>query len=196
MAKLTPKQRKFIDEYFACGMNATEAAKRAGYSEDTAYSIGWENLRKPEIQAEIERLFQENTLSAKEVLARLSEQGRADMADVTNEHGMLDFRKARDAGKTALIKSIKQTTITTEDSETHIIEVKLYDAQRALELLGKYHKLFTERVQIDTWETQAIEDIKAGRLPYDALVEAFNDEALVQDLFRRAGVKVTIQEDA
>lgn len=196
MAKLTPKQRKFIDEYFACGMNATEAAKRAGYSEDTAFVIGYENLRKPYIRDEIERLFQENTLSAKEVLARLSEQGRADMADVTDDNGLLDFRKAKAAGKTALIKSIKQTTITTEDSETHIIEVKLHDAQRALEVVGKYHKLFTERVQIDTWESQAIEDIKAGRLAYHELVQAFDDEALVQDLFRKAGMKVTIQEDA
>lgn len=36
--------------------NATEAAKRAGYSEKTAYSIGTENLKKPEIQNYIQEL--------------------------------------------------------------------------------------------------------------------------------------------
>ena len=45
---MPPKQRAFCDYYLACG-NATEAAIKAGYSEKTAYSIGAENLRKPEI---------------------------------------------------------------------------------------------------------------------------------------------------
>ena len=46
---LTDKQQRFVDEYLA-DMNATQAAIRAGYSEDTAGSIGHENLKKPEIQ--------------------------------------------------------------------------------------------------------------------------------------------------
>lgn len=50
---MTPKQRAFCDYYLASG-NATEAAEKAGYSAKTAYSIGAENLRKPEIQQFIE----------------------------------------------------------------------------------------------------------------------------------------------
>lgn len=53
--QLTEKQRIFIMEYMR-DFNATRAAIAAGYSKKTAYSIGWENLRKPEIRAEIERL--------------------------------------------------------------------------------------------------------------------------------------------
>ena len=49
--KLTPKQQRFIDEYLV-DLNATQAAIRAGYSAKTAYSIGIENLKKPEIQTE------------------------------------------------------------------------------------------------------------------------------------------------
>lgn len=45
---MTPKQVKFCDEYLI-DCNATQAAIRAGYSEKTAYSIGDENLKKPEI---------------------------------------------------------------------------------------------------------------------------------------------------
>ena len=53
---LTPKQKAFADYYIECG-NATEAAKKAGYSNKTAYSIGGENLKKPEVSAYIaERL--------------------------------------------------------------------------------------------------------------------------------------------
>ena len=49
---LTPKQKAFADYYIECG-NATEAAKRAGYSKRTARVIGQENLLKPAISAYI-----------------------------------------------------------------------------------------------------------------------------------------------
>lgn len=52
---LTPKQQAFADYYLETG-NATEAARRAGYSEDTARQIGAENLTKPAIVAYIEEI--------------------------------------------------------------------------------------------------------------------------------------------
>ena len=58
MAKLTPKQQRFVDEYLI-DLNATQAAIRAGYSEKTAYSIGDENLKKPDIKKAIEQAQQE-----------------------------------------------------------------------------------------------------------------------------------------
>lgn len=56
--KLTPKQQRFIEEYLV-DLNATQAAKRAGYSQKTAYSIGEENLRKPAIAQKIKELQEE-----------------------------------------------------------------------------------------------------------------------------------------
>lgn len=54
--KLTPKQKAFSDYYIQTG-NASEAARKAGYSEKTAEAIGYENLRKPQISSYIaERL--------------------------------------------------------------------------------------------------------------------------------------------
>ena len=50
--ELTPKQKAFADYYIECG-NATEAAKRAGYSEKTAYRTGADNLKNPQISAYI-----------------------------------------------------------------------------------------------------------------------------------------------
>ena len=49
---LTPKQKAFADYYIECG-NATEAARRAGYSGKTARVIGQENLQKPAVFAYI-----------------------------------------------------------------------------------------------------------------------------------------------
>lgn len=64
---LTDKQEKFCLEYVV-DFNATKAAIRAGYSEDTAGSIGGENLKKPEIQEYI-RLLQQTQAKELEISA-------------------------------------------------------------------------------------------------------------------------------
>jgi phage terminase small subunit len=74
---LTRKQQVFVDEYLQC-FNAAEAARRAGYSERSAYSQGWENLRKPEIKAEIDRRLDEVHMSADEALKLLADIGHSD----------------------------------------------------------------------------------------------------------------------
>lgn len=56
--KLTEKQERFIDYYIELG-NATEAARRAGYSEKTAKETGYENLTKPHIKSEIDKRLKE-----------------------------------------------------------------------------------------------------------------------------------------
>lgn len=55
---MTPKQKKFCLEYASSG-NATESAIKAGYSKKTAYSIGQENLKKPELQKFLQQLADE-----------------------------------------------------------------------------------------------------------------------------------------
>ncbi len=52
---LSLKQKRFCEEYIISG-NATEAAKKAGYSEKTARSQGAENLKKSQIQKYIKEL--------------------------------------------------------------------------------------------------------------------------------------------
>lgn len=50
--KLTPKQQRFADEYLI-DLDATAAAKRAGYSERTAAQIGYQLLQKTSVQSVI-----------------------------------------------------------------------------------------------------------------------------------------------
>lgn len=65
--ELTEKQRRFVEAYMgeAAG-NATEAARQAGYAGDdiTLASVGYENLRKPQIRAAIESRAEEDPLVA------------------------------------------------------------------------------------------------------------------------------------
>jgi hypothetical protein len=48
----------------------------------------------------------------------------------------------------------------------------------------------TQRIAV-TWEDQAIEDIRAGRIEYPALAEAFDDSTAAR-LFATAGIPVEI----
>lgn len=47
--KMTIKEQLFAENYL-CTFNATDAARKAGYSEATARQEGYENLTKPYIQ--------------------------------------------------------------------------------------------------------------------------------------------------
>ena len=71
MPKMTEKQKRFCDYYIET-LNATEAAKRAGYSKKTAYIIGAENLKKPQIKECIDdrlsELESKRVANAQEVL--------------------------------------------------------------------------------------------------------------------------------
>lgn len=75
VAKLTPKQQRFIEEYLI-DLNATQAALRAGYSRRTARVIGQENLTKPAIKICIDQKLKEledaRIADAKEVLQYLT----------------------------------------------------------------------------------------------------------------------------
>lgn len=176
MATLSAKQRSFVEHYLAT-WNATEAAKRAGYSEKTAYSIGWENLRKPEIAAAIEARMQDLKATTNEVFARLTAHSRGNIDNFLNSMGLIDVVKARAVGAMPLVKKIKQRTTTVskkdgEEWETHEIELELYDAQAATVQLGKLLGMFVERHEVyDT--TQARADAAALGIDYDKTVSNF-----------------------
>ncbi len=72
---MTPKMRKFCDEYLVSG-NATDAAIKAGYSPKSAYSQGQRMLKNVEvksyIEAELEKLHSAKIADAEEVLEYLT----------------------------------------------------------------------------------------------------------------------------
>ena len=70
MNKLTKKQKKFCDEYMKTG-NATQSAKNAGYSKDTAYSIGNRMLKNVEVISYLKEKQNDEELDIKkEILKR------------------------------------------------------------------------------------------------------------------------------
>lgn len=148
---LSAKQQLFVDTYLAT-FNATQSALTAGYSDKTAYAQGARLLKNAEILEAIQARLDETAMSANEVLMRIAEHARGDIDDYLDDNGGFDLAKARRAAKTRLIKKFKtKTTVRTfgeTEVETTEIEFELYDAQAALALLGKHHKLFVDRSEL------------------------------------------------
>ena len=99
--KLTPKQKRFCEEYLKSA-NASEAAKKAGYSLKTAPFIGAENLKKPQISAYIKRRMGEQEAAlvadANEVLQFYSAVMRGEVKDQFGmDASLADRLKAADS---------------------------------------------------------------------------------------------------
>ena len=141
--KLTAKQQVFVSEYLKC-FNAAEAARRAGYSEKTARSVGLETLTKPYIKSQIDARLSEIHMSADEALKLLADMGRGDIGDLIDDNGLLDIQTAREKGMTKLLRKIKQKTITRigktdndDDVEITEIEFEMYSAKDAIDTILK-----------------------------------------------------------
>lgn len=150
--KLTDKQQQFVEEYLV-DLNVTQAALRAGYSEKTAYSIGHENLKKPEVQEAIQKAVQERQertrVTADQVVNELARIGFSDLRKAFDEQGNL--KKPNEIPDDVASALAGIDVVATSNEETlYTKKVKLWDKKGALELLGKHLGLFADR-RINEW---------------------------------------------
>jgi phage terminase small subunit len=167
LAALPARQQRFVLEYLR-DLRGRDAALRAGYSAKTADVQASQLLRKlkPVIDLGLAEamppaeilyrltLFARGTLADFLVVERQSYHPRQPVPAPTEDDPDAvrwvedpvpvervvthwDFERARDAGALHLVKKFKEGL--------HGIELELHDPIRALELLGKAHKLFVDR---------------------------------------------------
>lgn len=122
--QLTAKQEAFVSAYIGeARFNATRAATIAGYPERSAYQRGFELVRKSEVRARIDEHLEALTLSAKEVLAEITDVASAEWRDFL---------------------TIKRNPKTGEEVD---VSMDLGAKVKSLELLAKAHGLLTDKVQ-------------------------------------------------
>lgn len=122
---LTTRQNLFV-HYYLETKKGNEAARLAGYSGDDASlrAIASENLTKPNIREAIETAYKQRHLSADGVLAELSDIASAPWKDfVEVKYG--------------------------ENGEILPAVLKLSDKIKAAELLGKFHRLFADKTDVE-----------------------------------------------
>ena len=129
---MTEKQKRFVDEYLI-DLNATQAAVRAGYSAKSAYSIGTENLKKPEIKRSIEEQLQQlhnsKTADAEEIIEYLTSVMRGEST------AQIVVVEGEGEGCSAA-----RTMEKAPDEKERL---------RAAELLGKRFGIFTDKAEIN-----------------------------------------------
>ncbi len=151
MARLTAKQKRFIEEYLV-DLNATQAAIRAGYSPHTAREIGCENLSKPHIRARVEKELAERSkrtgINQDRVIRELARIALVNPVDVINMDEAT-IKEMASADDTAAILSVKVKKIPTEEGTITEREIRMADKIKALELLGKHLGMFTDKFNIN-----------------------------------------------
>lgn len=144
---MTQKQKRFIEEYLI-DLNATQAAIRAGYSSATAKDIGCENLAKPNIRAQIDRVMAERSkrtgVNAERVIQELAKIAFVNAAEVIDPKTATVKEDALPED-TAAIQSVKVKTFGEDGLER---EIKMADKIKALELLGKHLGMFKDKLEL------------------------------------------------
>jgi len=157
-ATFTAKQRLFVHEY-CIDTNATQAAKRAGYSPKTAHAIGRENLQKPTIRAEINKLLGNACNHLDITVERI--------LDEESCIAFLDIRELVDANNNPLQLEQLPTHITRALSGMEIkdkydwkgaligrkYKYQFYNKGQALQRLEKVKGMIADRIQIDLTAT-------------------------------------------
>lgn len=122
------KQKRFCDEYLV-DCNITRAAVRAGYSAKGAYNTGSRILKKKEareyVDAELERLHDERTADAYEVMEYLTSVMRGECKEQRLKLAGDGVQKVVNMG------------------------VPAKDRIRAAELIGKRYGVFREKAEAD-----------------------------------------------
>lgn len=155
---LTEKQKLFCF-FYVKNFNATQAAIRAGYSQNTARAIGYENLTKPCIRDEVKRLKdirrQAIMISEDDIVERYMRIAFADISDFadfgTEEYPAVDEHGHIMIDGNGNIKTRKRDYLDFKDSnevdgglicEISLgrsgMKVKLEDRQKALRWLADY----------------------------------------------------------
>lgn len=163
-SELTEKQRLFCI-YYMQSFNATQAAIKAGYSRDTAYQIGFENLRKPKIKeylTELKELYaQDDYLETKRLLDRHKQIAFSDLRDYIDENGELKNLKNADG---TLIKKITVRESSTSQGYSKSSSIELEDRSKSLDFLTKFHgldptfKIQMEKINLEKNKIKVLED--------------------------------------
>lgn len=145
--KLSAKQQRFVDEY-CVDFNGTQAAIRAGYSANTASIQAVRLLSYAKIKNALEEkkaeIAEESKLKASDVIDELRRIAFSDITQVMS----FSASKAKIKSSRKLSEDAKKIVASVSQTQAGLT-VKLHDKVKALELLGRYLNLFTDRVEVE-----------------------------------------------
>lgn len=179
--RLTPMQEAFVRHYVNDPKhNATQAARKAGYSEDCVGQQGYENLKKPEIKKAVEEKLEIKydtiDITGDRIIREIAKVAFGNLKDVAQWDGDTMSLKASDQltdDEAALLKSISVSSSSSSgkqgEANSSSISFQTFDKLKALELLAKNKKLLTDKIELK------------GKIGLEALVAGSNDTGSEED---------------
>lgn len=180
----------FCKEYLV-DLNGTQAAIRSGYSEHTAYTIASENLRKPQIRAEIDRLrkIREDRLeaSADFVVRELMRQAKFDIKMAFNEDGSLKDIQSMPEDITRCLASVEIHDLfegrgKDKKQVGFTKTIRAWNKTQALELLGEHFGIFKRQA-----EREDARDKKEKKLDLLQVIKLVAKDGQVTTITNRIG---------
>lgn len=167
MAKLTNKQKMFVNEYLV-DLNATQAAIRAGYSKNRAREIGYQNYTKLHVRAAIDVKIAERSdrvgINADDVLRSLVEIKEMDVLEILTEAGNLKPISEWSKIWRTTLSGLDISIIGSNDSETILKKIKWPDKLKNIELIGRH-------VNVQAWKDKS-EHEHTGKLSIKELMQS------------------------
>ena len=147
---LNRRQALFVAEYLK-DLNASAAARRAGYSEKSAFRSGVQNMQKSAITDAIAAAMKERAervqITADRVLIELGRLAFLDIRKAFNADGSLKPIHELDDDTAAAIAGIEVSETSGGDwSAGTLKKIKLSDKRASLELCGRHLQMFVDRV--------------------------------------------------
>lgn len=158
---LKPREISFIDHYFENGFNGTRAveAVHKGIKGPSARTQAWMYLTRPDIKDEVERRLKahraQRRMKIDDVADLLQDFAEVDVLDIFTEDGDLrDLTDIPPAARRAIASiEVEERFISKGRDEEpmafKVKKIKMVDKKGAAELLGKYHKMFTDNVEVN-----------------------------------------------
>lgn len=162
MAKLTPKQARFVEEYLI-DLNATQAAIRAGYSPRGADVQGTRLLANARIRSRVDELIAERSrrtgINQDRIIRELARIALLDPTKLADMDSASILETATEDDR-AVIQSVKVKQIPTQEGMGVEREIKFADKIKALELLGKHLGMWIDRQQVDlSGRVELVDDV-------------------------------------
>lgn len=112
MKNLTSKEIAFAENYL-CTFNATDAARKAGYSERSARQQGYENLTKPDIknyiQERSESVLEKLGVTQERILAEIAKIAFSNITDLFEDDWKLKSQSDIPKMNLAAVKNLTKT---------------------------------------------------------------------------------------
>lgn len=150
------KHQKFIAEYLI-DLNATQAARRAGYSSKTAKQQGARLLNHPTVRAAIikatARTLEKAGLTARDVLEAIRRPIAGDVRKLFDERNNLRPIRELEPEEAALLGGFEVIIKNAQAGDGHtdtVHKIKLVPRERYVEMGAKHFKLLTDVVSVQT----------------------------------------------